>query len=280
MPRTHRVTSLLFLVIASLGFLAASAAADNSTGACTWSYAGDTGPGHWATMTQPGSTELCFPGCSNTTAPQQSPINLQGATLNNALKQIQFYYVNTDVEVENNGHNIEAVYSPAGQGTSNNNITYNGTAYYLLNFHFHEPSEHQIIGKGSRMELHLVHQAANGQKLVVGIMIKLGKANPVLQQVLTAAAGTLPATIPVGAAGLLPPASNWNPAPFQYYQYQGSLTVPPCTGSVIWAVLMTDSITATQAQIDQFKKILGFYNARPIQKTVPDKAALQKSPVW
>jgi carbonic anhydrase len=213
--------------------------------------------------------EPCYAECGGT---EQSPINLEGATTVSSLTAISFNYPSTSVSVANNGHTIQASYA-SGSG---NSITYNGTTYKLLQFHFHQPSEHEVVGENARMEVHLVHQAANGNYLVIGVLVRVtsgATANPVISTVLS----SVPSSgVEVSAAGLLPP----NSTALQYYTYPGSLTTPPCTQGITWVVLV-DPITTTQAQIDTFMKEYNEQhpdNNRPLQPL--NDRTIEKSPVF
>jgi hypothetical protein len=53
---------------------------------------------------------------------------------------------------------------------------------------------------------------------------------------------------------LVPLAGTW-PSDTQYFQYQGSLTEPPCTENVNWLVL-TSKLNVTQAQIDRLVSVV------------------------
>jgi carbonic anhydrase len=242
MLRVRGGRTLLFLQIASLGLLGTCLASDHSTGSCTWSYYGDTGPSHWATMKEGNPPEPCYAECGGT---EQSPLDLKDAPTVSTLTAISFNYPSSSFSVANNGHTIQANYV-SGSGSS---ISYNGTTYNLVQFHFHQPSEHKIDGENARMEVHLVHQAADKSYLVIGILVRVtddATANPVISTVLS----SVPSSgVQLSAAGLLPP----NPTTLQYYTYPGSLTTPPCTQGITWVVLK-DPITTTQAQINTFKE--------------------------
>src|SRR5271157_653461 len=179
MSRSYCFKNLLLFLIAVLAF-SLSSVAQGQTPVCTnancWKYSGATGPENWATLTP-------FALCSQANSPtQQSPINIASATQNASLPQIHFSYSPKNVPVENNGHTIEADYA----GIKENSISYNGTTYDLLQFHFHSPSEHTIAGSGYPMELHLVHQAENGAMLVIAVWLnpKDNERNAALQKVL------------------------------------------------------------------------------------------------
>ncbi len=47
----------------------------------------------------------------------------------------------------------------------------NGVEYELQQFHFHGLSEHTFEGQSQDMELHFVHQNAEGVNAVVGVLM-------------------------------------------------------------------------------------------------------------
>jgi len=54
------------------------------------------------------------------------------------------------------------------------------------------------------------------------------------------------------------------PSDRDYYRFDGSLTTPPCTEGVLWLVLK-QPVIASKPQIDQFTKVMGHPNNRPVQ---------------
>jgi len=136
-----------------------------------------------------------------------------------------------------------------------------GNTYQLKQFHFHSPSENLIDGKSYPLEGHLVHSDDKGNLAVIGVMFNVGEANPVLSAAWAVmpekADGKNPLSAPVNAAGLLPSDQD-------YYRFNGSLTTPPCSEGVTW-IVMKQAMTASQAQIDQFSKLMGHPNNRPVQ---------------
>ena len=211
-----------------------------------WTYAGETGPERWGTL----STE--FATCQSGTT--QSPINLTNATAAD-LPDLTFNYSASPLEIENKGHTLQVDYK---EGSS---ITVDGAEYKLLQFHFHTPAEHQIQGKEYPAELHLVHQGPDDALAVVGVMIERGQENKALAPVWN----HLPATrgderqvdsVQVNAAELLP-------SDYRRYRYPGSLTTPPCTEGVRWMVL-EKTIEMSAEQIQALQSIIGTSN-RPIQ---------------
>jgi carbonic anhydrase len=86
----------------------------------------------------------------------------------------------TTFALTNTGYTLKA--TPATSGT----LTFDGTTYTLLQFHFHTLSEHTNKGQHSVMELHAVFQDENSNLAVIGIMYRIGKLNRFLAKILSA----------------------------------------------------------------------------------------------
>jgi carbonic anhydrase len=155
-------------------------------------------------------------------------------------------------EAVDNGHTIQVNVPPG------NSLVLGGTRYELKQFHFHSPSEHNVNGEHTAMEMHFVHQTTDGKTAVVGVLLKTGKANPALEPVL----GALPPKdgtrqeISVDLPALLPKDRA-------HFSYLGSLTTPPCTEGVQWLVIVAQS-EVSKAQVDAFHSRYPA-NARPTQ---------------
>lgn len=192
-----------------------------------------------------------------TAGQEQSPINItrisnpMGDTGKISLIES---YKPQDFLVRNNGHTI--VFDVAGQ--RNSNLYINGVPYQLLQFHYHIPSEHTVMSAHYPMEIHFVHQNAQGYLAVVGVLVNLGKHNAHLDKIITG----LPSQLFSGVLrdfdvdALFPKDSS-------VYAYNGSLTTPPCTERVQW-FLKTTPIHADGKQLGTFSKLYDG-NARPIQ---------------
>ncbi|WP_240360186.1 carbonic anhydrase [Pyxidicoccus caerfyrddinensis] len=203
-----------------------------------WGYIESIGPEHWGEL--PGAS-ACAQGHSET------PIALEtrGAIPDTHLAPY-FQYRPSHVHMVNNGHTVEFTYD------AGSSVRVNGREYTLAQFHFHTPSEHTEDGKRFPLEMHLVHKDSNGGVVVVGVFIKEGEPN----RVLDAAFSHLPHDPGahsdlehgfINAAALLPREQA-------YFQYQGSLTTPPCTEGVEWFV-MTKPIEMSDAQIAAFQRL-------------------------
>ena len=210
-----------------------------------WAYTGEEGPDHWV--------DLCT-GYSACDGISQSPVDLTGAVEDNSLTGVSLNYGTTPVEIENNGHTIEFVCEAGSK------VTLNGTEYELLQFHYHGLSEHEVAGQHYPLEVHFVNKASDDNYAVIGIFIEEGAENELFTQFLEhfphEEGSYADHATEIDLAGLLP--DN-----LSYYNYNGSLTTPPCSEVVNWYVLK-NKITASAAQIAEFQGIL-HNNYRPVK---------------
>jgi carbonic anhydrase len=119
--------------------------------------------------------------------------------------------------------------------------TKKGKHYEPIQMHYHAPSEHTIDGKLYDLELHIVHKNDAGDMLsVIGIFFDIKKggneSNWFLEQLLEG-------SDKVDSDG------NWKAPKLDVkklvdglnnriiYQYEGSLTTPPCSEIVEWIVV-------------------------------------------
>jgi carbonic anhydrase len=209
-----------------------------------WSYSGEDGPQQWGNLSA--DYLMCSMGRN------QSPIDLSGA-VDADLGELILDYPNRGIVGEvNNGHTIQENLHPG------NFATIQGRQYEAKQFHFHSPSEHRIDGKTFPLEIHIVHTNSVGQLAVLGILFEEGEENTMLNQLNGfRPAGLEPYTGPVDYNLIVT-------ARTQYYVYNGSLTTPPCSEGVLWAVLK-NPVTASGEQIDQFHAAMEADTNRPIQ---------------
>jgi carbonic anhydrase len=222
--------------------------------AADFSYNGDTGPAYWWELDSEWSA------CAGTaTEAQQSPIDIESATIDGSLKPLGLRTFPTTIDIFNNGHTIEQKYENTGSS-----IYFDGREYELQQFHFHTFSEHTVNGKREKMEMHAVFtETGSGDNLVVGELFKIGKKeNQFIQTLIDAGlpeknGDTTQTNDFIDLADGLVDTSS-------YYTYAGSLTTPACTENVSW-VLLKEQSKLTQEQWDSFRRILG-NNFRPLQK--------------
>ena len=212
-----------------------------------WGYDGEGAPFLWGDLK--GEYKLCGIG------KHQSPIDISTVTITD-LPNIEFNYQPSPLAISNNGHTIKVSYAPGSY------ITVAGKQYDLLQFHFHAPSEHTIGGKAYDMVAHLVHQAADGQLGVIGVVFKAGDT---MNNTIAKLWSNMPEKI--GMTNSVPDvminAADLLPKDFTYFNYSGSLTTPPCSEGVNWMVMATPLPIST-AQVEQFTNIFPL-STRPVQ---------------
>lgn len=217
-----------------------------AAGAPHWDYKGEHGAAHW------GDIDPSYEACAKGQA--QSPIDIRNAQPAQ-LPALQFAYGAVAPSIVNNGHTIQ-VNVPKGQF-----LTLGDKRYELVQFHFHTPSEEKVNGKPSAMVAHFVHRDAEGKLGVVAALIQPGKPNAGLDSVL----GHLPqrAGETVTVDGLQVDLASLLPADKRYWDFEGSLTTPPCSEGVHWMVL-TQPVTVSADGIKRFRQLYAA-NARPVQ---------------
>ena len=211
-----------------------------------WSYSGSNGPANW------GSLSPAYAACSD--GKQQSPIDIVSPVQGTESAPTVSYRAESG-QVLNDGHKIEMI-SPAG-----NELVIAGTPYELEQVHYHAPAETLIAGKRYPAEFHWVHEAAGGKIAVAGTFITAGAENPAWQPFIDTAL-TLQNTVGTQK----PTAANWSQLLTGMggsFNYQGSLTTPPCTEGLNWFV-NPKPVTMSQRQIDQLTSIYD-HNDRPVQ---------------
>jgi carbonic anhydrase len=213
-----------------------------------WSYEGEEGPSHWASL----SPEFAVCGSGR----EQSPVDLALAPAEPGSAYRPAYAPGHPV-LRNNGHTVQ-VDVPAGSA-----IDIGGETYALLQYHFHAPSEHTVGGVRLPMELHLVHRGSRGLA-VIGVLIREGAQNPAyapLLDALPARAGEERQIAAEHRTETLLPAHEG--PDWRVYRYPGSLTTPPCSEGVDWHVL-AEPVELSGAQIEQFRRVFDA-NSRPVQ---------------
>ena len=214
-----------------------------------WGYTDATGPDHWGDLSK--DYKLSKNG------KEQSPINITGAE-DVDLPELNLNNQESEAQVENNGHTIEVSFK-----NPKNTLTIGDDVYKLQQFHFHAPSENEIDGQTYPLEGHFVYKTDNGKITVISVLYNYGDENQALKQIwdkMPQAANTeteLPQAISL---------DDFYPEDKDYYNFEGSLTTPPCTEGVNWIVFKNQE-TVSKEQVEKFTQTLGFENNRPIQDT-------------
>lgn len=143
----------------------------------------------------------------------------------------------TDFVLQNSGYAVAADFTRQGYGGITFDLDMPGFAgwYNLLAMSFHAKSEHTFYGQQLPLEVHLVHKRYDGDALIVvavGLNTTGGShfldLDPFLKAPETYARDNV----------LIPQPLDLNEVVKNgtYFEYDGSLTVPPCTENAIWLV--------------------------------------------
>lgn len=222
-----------------------------------WTYEEE---GEW------GALDPAYTACGTAALPgaSQTPIDISQGSATADPGAVTFKnYAKIPLHVFTNGHTVQENYASAF-GEADPQVSHGGKTYYLVQFHYHTPSEHRVDGVGHAMELHLVHKLMNDKAsplLVVGVFLDAGAAQAALGDMLS----SVPAETwserdackgEVDLASLLP-------AKRSFFAYTGSLTTPPCSVGVAW-VVMKDPMSVGAEQQAAFEALIG-KDARPTQ---------------
>ncbi|XP_050657198.1 carbonic anhydrase 1 [Macaca thibetana thibetana] len=239
-----------------------------------WGYDDKNGPEQWSKL---------YPIANGN---NQSPVDIKTseAKHDTSLKPISVSYnPATAKEIINVGHSFHVNF----EDNDNRSVLKGGPfsdSYRLFQFHFHwgssneYGSEHTVDGVKYSSELHIVHwNSAKYSSLaeavskadglaVIGVLMKVGEANPKLQKVLDALHA-------IKTKGKRAPFTNFDPSTLlpsslDFWTYSGSLTHPPLYESVTW-IICKESISVSSEQLAQFRSLLSNVeggNPVPIQR--------------
>lgn len=221
-----------------------------------WHYEGAEGPDKWGTLSPK------FAACG--TGRAQSPIDIKNPAPGRDVPSLKLEFPPSTLRVAhhehvadgiNNGHTVQVNY--AGADT----LAIGGDAYALVQYHFHNPSEHTLNGKHTPMEMHLVHKSSAGGLAVVGVFIEEGAHNKAFDPVWA----NLPTRkgVETHYPGISVDVDDLLPSTRTSYRYDGSLTTPPCSEGVKWIVMGTPIALSAQ-QIGAFTALI-HDNNRPTQ---------------
>jgi carbonic anhydrase len=214
----------------------------------------------------PGGAAALFPGgaAAQGRRPRQSPIDLRRGrtTFVDRLPKVSFRYPERlDVTLVNTGSpdDIATVRAdvPAGEAR----LFISGRRWDLVQFHWHTPSEHEVDGRKTPLEMHLVHSRADGRLLVAAVFIERGRANRALGPLFRRLPPQPGETRDVADARL----RDLLPGSRRSFRYSGSLTTPPFTEPVRF-VVFADPLEASRRQIGRFQEVFPDGNAREVQR--------------
>ncbi|PVH77285.1 carbonic anhydrase [Cadophora sp. DSE1049] len=221
-------------------------------------YIGSVGPTNWAALAAENGD------CA--VSKQQSPIDVTNtSTTLVAPGALDIKFPNVAAaEFENIGTTIEVVMEGKGAET-----IVDGKAFELKQFHFHSPSEHTVNGEYFPLEMHMVHEAADGAIAVIAAQFQLsetGETTSLLTSVVEkigaiSAPGSVTETGALDFAPLVDVLSKQSLS-----TYAGSLTTPPCAEGLTFFIT-TEQLALNVATFNQIKAVVGF-NARFTQNVV------------
>ncbi|XP_012706566.2 carbonic anhydrase 4a isoform X1 [Fundulus heteroclitus] len=203
----------------------------------------------------------------------QSPINIvtRKTLKDETLSPFQFknYQQTFRGSIKNNGHSVQ-VGVPILSTISGGGLE---DTYKAVQFHLHwgtdggPGSEHTIDGEQYPMELHVVHMKKHYADLGTALRDKSGvavlgffyeeskspnrKYDSIINTLQSVKATNSNISLPsISLAQLIPSEQNLT----SYYRYQGSLTTPGCTESVVWTVF-ENPIPLSMEQLKAFSKV-------------------------
>ncbi|KUJ06313.1 carbonic anhydrase [Mollisia scopiformis] len=240
-----------------------------------WGYNAHDGPLLWSSLNTIWGT------CR--TGRHQSPINLDNRVDGVVLGDTNEYHLQyasplVDVPFYNTHHTVKL---DVETNSKDSTLTFGGAIYTLESIHFHVPSEHQIRGESSSMEVHLVHKSRTPTPTlaVIGFAIEVsaGTSNAQLNTILSRARDAQP---PGSNAGFSFPILYLDTIVQHFkrnlvYRYSGSLTTPPCEENVEW--LFSAEPLAIDIGAFKIAKNVSGSNLRYIQSNPGVKNVLQEA---
>jgi carbonic anhydrase len=206
-----------------------------------WNYAEQA---DWATLSP------CYFDCGwNREKPpggEQSPIDFVNPR-QQSLPAVDFsaWGKVPGLKSRNDGHTVR-IDLPKGAAS----LKLDGMTYELLQFHFHQPSEHKIRGNARAMEIHFVNASEGGRVVAVGVFIKNGTSNAELAKIwkdLPKKKGDVVDVGEINLGALLPSGRS-------SFRYAGSLTNPPCNQGFQW-IFYHDAIDLSADDVQKFAAI-------------------------
>jgi carbonic anhydrase len=225
--------------------------------------------------TIPGSASAARTRARSGSSPMQSqsPIDLRESeiTFVDSLPPIEFRYPRSvDVTLVNNTNPPEVPEEfatvradvPADAGA---HIRVDGMRWDLRQFHWHTPSEHEIEGQDTPLEMHFVHAphrpADPGEPvfLVLAVFMERGDRNRALAPMFDELPEPLETRdVPdVRLRDLLPDER-------ESFRYSGSLTTPPFTEPVLF-IVFAEPTELSRRQIEAFQELFEEGNSREPQ---------------
>ncbi|XP_062548362.1 putative carbonic anhydrase 3 [Armigeres subalbatus] len=227
------------------------------------------------------------------TGRRQSPIDLSHDA---AVKGVYPLFVfddydqsMTNASLVNNGHTIQV-----NIGDESVSIYGGGLSgkYILEQFHFHWGSEHTIAGERYALEVHLVHRNSKYATLteaaeektgiaVVGVLFHVDEqSNESIGTILNVTTSVKDKVNDYVRMTGSPTLESFIPkSRTKYFRYEGSLTTPVCSESVVWTVF-PESLPVSLDQLEEFKSIRDAENEELVLNYRQVKPLNARALVW
>jgi carbonic anhydrase len=195
--------------------------------------------------------------------PRQSPIDLRRDEIAfvRRLPSIRVRYPRrVDVTLVNTGSPDEYATVRAEVPAGAAHVTVGGVRWNLEQFHWHTPSEHEVEGRDTPLEMHFVHTRADEAILVVAVFVERGRRNRAIEPMFRGLPDQPNETREVSGVRL----RALLPERRESFRYRGSLTTPPFTEPVRFVVL-ADPISVSKRQIADFRELFPEGNSREVQ---------------
>lgn len=224
-----------------------------------WSYdaADHNAPSDWPTLFSKAKGGSCD-GSS------QSPIDISTKTASHAAAGKKGWLkVHYPTSKGLGLRNIRNTIQLKGDAFNFNTVEFGGSTWYLHDVTFHRKSETRVNGRQFDLEAQLLHvEPKEGKMLVVSTLFQVSKTP---NNLLWAFDWTnLPKTAGQGT-GLSPDIDLMQLLPgwLDFWHYEGSLTVPPCSEGVEW-IVMKNPLGISQEQLDFFPFSSNFRPPQPL----------------
>lgn len=216
----------------------------------------------------------------NCAGPGQSPVDLpRYVSVKGQTKYVLWFdYMldpsltnSTIAKLINDGHGLR--YDVASNQVDLGFVKIGSQEYSAAEYTFHAPSEHTMTGAFFPLELQIYNKAPDGNIVAIALLFREGRSNPLLAALLSATGGAAPIWTMRNRSGAVKIRGNYSRAfnladllpkggaarERSFFNYEGSLTQPPCTSGVDWWVL-SSPITASREEINFVRR--GIFGSR------------------
>jgi len=245
-------------------FLVSASANGSSSDLGLWSYHGDgVREDYWWEV---------WPGCAGR---RQSPIDIDTSLVVRKppgfLKGWQKVGANTaHVWFNDTGHDLRLFMNELDMIVIGSSFDY---VMQVEDIHFHSRSEHMIDGKDFALELQVITSAADQKDyevsghyghVAISILFEAKErgSDPLLSQLVRILTANTNLSASTNGKNILDFSVEVRPAldfSGDFFEYEGSLTAPPCTEAVHWLVA-TDPRPASKEQLDVFEAALRYHD--------------------